>query len=78
MDTSPAAGIRSGDPFMLLRGVILTAQTARGPDGTLTETTHKKRQKYILCVTMKKMCMFKTKHPTLSFKALWFSPLSGH
>lgn len=32
--TSPAAGIRSGDPFMVDRGVILTAQTARGPDGT--------------------------------------------
>lgn len=29
---SPAAGIRSGEPFMVVRGVILTAQAARGPD----------------------------------------------
>lgn len=38
-DTSPAAGIRSGEPFMVVRGVILTAQTARGPDLTVI---HKK------------------------------------
>lgn len=31
-EASPAAGIRSGEPFMVFSGVILTAQAARGPD----------------------------------------------
>ncbi len=37
-DTSPAEGIRSGEPFMVFRGVILTALTVRGPDGTSIHT----------------------------------------
>lgn len=31
-EASPAAGIRSGEPFMVFSGVILTAQAARGPE----------------------------------------------
>lgn len=37
-ETSPAAGIRSGEPFMVVRGLILTAQTVRGPDETSIHT----------------------------------------
>lgn len=33
-DTSPVAGMSSGEPFMVVTGVILTAPTARGPDET--------------------------------------------
>lgn len=56
MDASPGVGIRSGEPFMLFTGVILTAQTVRGPEGTLTQQTHRKEQKeFFLCVIMKKI-----------------------
>lgn len=50
MDASPGVGIRSGEPFMLFTGVILTAQTVRGPEGTLTQQTHRKEQKELFCV----------------------------